>query len=119
MDGVMYSKCLLKEIHYCNPGSSTSPGGSWIADTLHLNHEKSKIRMADREKRPQELNSHHNASNLGLSQTRAPDKRRKEVVDIGTGVEAEDGRLHGKTKEYSAWDVYNNEAKKVGYRLGE
>jgi hypothetical protein len=48
---------------------------------------------------------------------RAPDKRRKEVVEIGSGVEAEGGRLNGWTKEYSAWDVYNNEARKVDTEL--
>jgi hypothetical protein len=72
--------------------------------------------MANREKRAQELNTHHHVPNLGQSQARAPDKRRKEV-EIGTGVEAEGGRLHGRTKEYSAWDVYNNEARKVDTEL--
>jgi hypothetical protein len=69
--------------------------------------------MADRERKAQELNTHHDVPNLGLSQTRAPDKH-CEVVEIGTGVEAEVGRLHGRTKEYLTCDDYNNEATKVG-----
>jgi Family of unknown function (DUF6535) len=67
--------------------------------------------MADREK---DMNPHINAPNLGTSHTRAPDRRRKELIEIGTG---EGGRLPGMTKEYSAWDVYNNEARKVDTEL--
>jgi Family of unknown function (DUF6535) len=73
--------------------------------------------MADREERAQEVNAHYNAPNSGLPQTRAPDKRRKGVVEIVAGVTGEGGQLHGMTKEYSAWDVYNNEAKKVDTEL--
>jgi Family of unknown function (DUF6535) len=70
--------------------------------------------MADREK---DMNQHINAPNLGTSRARAPDRRRKEVSEIGTGVAGEGGRLPGMTKEYSAWDVYNNEARKVDTEL--
>jgi hypothetical protein len=70
--------------------------------------------MADQEK---ELNPHNSAPNLGPSHTRAPDRRRKELIEIGTGVVGEGGRLPGITKEYSAWDVYNNEARKVDTEL--
>jgi hypothetical protein len=70
--------------------------------------------MADREKKAQDMNSHNNVTNVGTSRTRAPDRRRKEVIEIGPG---EGGRLPGMTKEYSAWDVYNNEARKVDTEL--
>jgi hypothetical protein len=73
--------------------------------------------MADSEKKVQDPNAQNNAPNLGLSRTRAPDRRRKEVVEIGAGVAGEGGRLPGMTKEYSAWDVYNNEARKVDTEL--
>jgi hypothetical protein len=73
--------------------------------------------MADQEKEAQDLNVHHNPPNLEPSHTRPPDRRRKEVVEIGTGVVGEGGRLPGMTKEYSAWDVYNNEARKVDTEL--
>jgi hypothetical protein len=73
--------------------------------------------MADQEKKAQESNSHNTAPNLGPSHTGAPNRRRKEAVEIGTGVAAEGGRLPGMTKEYSAWDVYNNEARKVDTEL--
>jgi hypothetical protein len=69
------------------------------------------------EKKAQELNSHNTAPNLGPSHTRAPNRRHKEAVEIGTGVAAEGGRVLGMTKEYSAWDVYNNEARKVDTEL--
>jgi hypothetical protein len=69
--------------------------------------------MADREKKAHELNMPHNAPNLP-SHTRASDRRRKEVIEIGPG---EGGRLPGMTREYSAWDVYNNEARKVDTEL--
>jgi Family of unknown function (DUF6535) len=70
--------------------------------------------MADRERKAQEMNSRVNAPNLGTSRTRAPDRRRKEIIEIGPG---EGGRLPGMTREYSAWDVYNNEARKVDTEL--
>jgi hypothetical protein len=73
--------------------------------------------MADQENKAQELNSHNTAPNLGPSYTRAPNRRRKEAVEIATGVAAEGGWLPGMTKEYSAWDVYNNEARKVDTEL--
>jgi hypothetical protein len=73
--------------------------------------------MADLEKVAQELNPHNSAPNLGPSRTRAPDRRREEVVETGAGVAGEGGRLLGMTKEYSAWDVYNNEARKVDTEL--
>jgi hypothetical protein len=73
--------------------------------------------MADREKKAQESNTHHNAPNLGPSQARAPDRRRKEAVEMVIEVAGEGGRLPGMTKEYSAWDVYNNEARKVDTEL--
>jgi hypothetical protein len=73
--------------------------------------------MADQEKKTQELNAHQNTPNLGPPHTRAPDILHKEVIEIGTGVAGEGGRLPGMTKEYSAWDVYNNEAKKVDTEL--
>jgi Family of unknown function (DUF6535) len=73
--------------------------------------------MADREKRAQDMDSHINAPNLGTSHTRAPDRRRKEVLEMATGALGEGGRLPGMTKEYSAWDVYNNEARKMDTEL--
>jgi Family of unknown function (DUF6535) len=73
--------------------------------------------MADREKKAQGFNTDHNASNLGPPHIRAPDRRRKEVLEMATGVAGEGGRLPGMTKEYSAWDVYNNEARKVDTEL--
>jgi hypothetical protein len=69
--------------------------------------------MAGPERTAQELNPHFNAP----SHTRAPDRRRKEAIEIGTGVASEGGRLPAMTKEYSAWDVYNNEARKVDTEL--
>jgi Family of unknown function (DUF6535) len=73
--------------------------------------------MADQEKTAQDINSHINAPNVGTSHTRAPDRRRKEVLEMATGFVGEGGRLPGMTKEYSAWDVYNNEARKVDTEL--
>jgi Family of unknown function (DUF6535) len=73
--------------------------------------------MADQENKAHDSNAHHNAPNLRPSYTRAPNRRRKEAVEIATGVAAEGGRLPGMTKEYSAWDVYNNEARKVDTEL--
>jgi hypothetical protein len=73
--------------------------------------------MADRERNAQDLNVLNNTPNLQPSHTEAPDRRSKEFVEIGTEVAGEGGRLPGMTKEYSAWDVYNNEAKKVDTEL--
>jgi Family of unknown function (DUF6535) len=73
-----------------------------------------RICMADQERRARDLNADYNVSNLGLPQTRAPHRRRKEVVEIRAG---EGGLLPGMTKEYTAWDVYNNEARKVDTEL--
>ena len=72
------------------------------------------IHMANQEK---ELSAHPNAANSGPSHTRAPDRRRKEVTETHPGVAGEGGPLPGMTKEYSAWDVYNNEARKVDTEL--
>ena len=73
--------------------------------------------MANQENKAQDMNSHINAPNTGTSHTRAPNRRRNEATEIGTGVAGEGGRLPGMTKEYSAWDVYNNEARKVDTEL--
>jgi hypothetical protein len=73
--------------------------------------------MANQEKKAQNLDSHYKTANLGPANTRAPDRRDKEVIEIGAGVPGEGGRLPGMTREYSAWDVYNNEARKVDTEL--
>jgi Family of unknown function (DUF6535) len=38
-------------------------------------------------------------------------------VDLATGIASESNRRPGITREYSGWDVYNNEAKKVDTEL--
>jgi Family of unknown function (DUF6535) len=69
--------------------------------------------MAEQEKKAQESDAHPNAP----SHRRAPDRRRKEAIEIHPGVATEGGRLPGIATEYSAWDVYNNEARKVDTEL--
>ena len=70
--------------------------------------------MSHPEKKVREADIHYNAQNIGLSRT---DRRRRGVVEIEIGAAGEGGRLPGMTREYSGWDVYNNEAKKVDTEL--
>jgi hypothetical protein len=57
-------------------------------------------------------------ANVGLTQRKGADRRRKQaVVEMETGAVGESRWLPGMTREYSGWDVYNNEAKKVDMEL--
>jgi Family of unknown function (DUF6535) len=51
-------------------------------------------------------------------ETRMVDEIEKDApVELETGVSGEREQLPGVPKEYSGWDVYNNEAKKVDTEL--
>jgi Family of unknown function (DUF6535) len=72
--------------------------------------------MSDPEKKVGEHNT-HNAPNITLPRTGFMNRRSRAVVEMETGAAGEGGRLPGMTREYSGWDVYNNEAKKVDTEL--
>jgi Family of unknown function (DUF6535) len=73
--------------------------------------------MSNSEKKVNETNTHPNAPNVGLPRTGFMNGRSRAVVEIESGAAGEPGRLPGMTREYSGWDVYNNEAKKVDTEL--
>jgi hypothetical protein len=64
-----------------------------------------------------------NKSKVSLSEEKSrraePNTPRMEEEEIGATTPAvtESGRIAGLVKEYSGWDVYNNEARKVDTEL--
>jgi len=74
--------------------------------------------MSTPEKKPNQMHAHHGASNEKPARTSVPTRRRSQVAEVEIGAAEEGGHFVGmQTREYSGWDVYNNEAKKVDTEL--
>ena len=65
---------------------------------------------------PQMQNMHSEKKMSDLENTRE-DRRRGATVYTDLGAASNIDMIPGMTKEYSGWDVYNNEAKKVDTEL--